>query len=496
VSDPYSRDASDLPEVEPTQVIELKNGSIFELQAAPVRRRIGNDTVKLLAYSGSIPGPTIKVRQGSRLTVRFTNHLELETTVHWHGLRLDNRYDGVPEGEHHGMQAPILPGGSFTYSLNFPDPGLFWYHPHIREDYTQEHGLYGNIIVVPNQADYWPPVNREMTLVVDDILIQGGQVAQFSQSGSNLTAMGRFGNVMLANGETEWRLEAFKGEVVRLYLTNTANVRIFNLSIPGVRMKLVGGDNGRVEREQFIDSVMLAPSERAIVDVYFDQTGIFPLEHHTPEKTYHLGRIDVGATPVTASYAAQFNTLRSSPGLEAERIRLEAEIARQPDKILKLVGEMPGMKHGGHMAMEPIEWEDTMPMHNRMTNPHNMHWKLVDAETGAANHDIQWTFVVGDRVKIRIDNVPDSDHPMQHPIHFHGQRFLVLARDDSPSENLAWKDTVLVRTGEKVDILLDCSNPGLWMAHCHIAEHVEGGMMLNYLVTQEHGMSMAHDHHH
>jgi FtsP/CotA-like multicopper oxidase with cupredoxin domain len=497
VSDPYSRDARGLPEAKQTQVVELQDGNLFELRSAPVRKRIGKDVVKMLAFNGSIPGPTLKVRQGSQLTVHFSNDLELDTTVHWHGLRLEHRYDGVPQGEHHGMQAPIRPGASFTYVLSFPDPGVFWYHPHIREDYTQEHGLYGNIIVVPSQPDYWAPANREVILVLDDILIQGGKVAQFSQSSSNLTAMGRFGNVLLANGETDWHLEAQKGEVVRFYLSNTANVRIFNFSIEGARLKLVGSDNGRVEREQLVETVLLSPSERFIVDVLFDQPGSFPLVHRTPEKTYALGTVEVGNTAALDSFVQEFNTLRSNPELEAERANLAAEPSRPPDKTLKLVGEMPGMKHGGHMHMEPIEWEDTMNVHNRLTNPQNMHWKLVDAGSGTANHDIRWAFKTGERVKIRIDNVPDSDHPMHHPIHFHGQRFLVLSQDGVPNDNLSWKDTTLVRAGEKVDILLDCSNPGLWMAHCHIAEHVEGGMMLNFLVTQEGaGKTEGMEHHH
>ena len=113
-----------------------------------------------------------------------------------------------------------------------------------------------------------------------------------------------------------------------------------------------------------------------------------------------------------------------------------------------------------------------------------MFWKLVDRETGAENHDIRWSFALGDRTKIRIVNDPHSDHPMQHPFHIHGERFLVLSRDGVPNENLVWKDTVLVRTGETVDLVVEMSNPGRWMAHCHIAEHLEGGMMLSFSVTQ------------
>jgi FtsP/CotA-like multicopper oxidase with cupredoxin domain len=113
-----------------------------------------------------------------------------------------------------------------------------------------------------------------------------------------------------------------------------------------------------------------------------------------------------------------------------------------------------------------------------------MRWMLVDRDTGAANHEIAWQFTVGDRVKLRLVNEMDSDHPMHHPFHVHGAgRFVVLARNGAPETNLAWKDTVLVRTAETVDILLDITNPGVWMAHCHIAEHHESGMMFSFTVS-------------
>jgi FtsP/CotA-like multicopper oxidase with cupredoxin domain len=129
-----------------------------------------------------------------------------------------------------------------------------------------------------------------------------------------------------------------------------------------------------------------------------------------------------------------------------------------------------------------IEWEDLMPEVNRTTTPENMRWKLVDRDTGKENVDIDWSFNAGDQVKIRLVNEMESDHPMHHPFHVHGERFLVLARNGAEEPNLVWKDTVLIRTGESVDILMDASNPGLWMAHCHIAEHMEGGMMFCFRV--------------
>ena len=159
--------------------------------------------------------------------------------MHWHGLRLDNRYDGTT-----ATQRPIPVGGAFTYRLTFPDPGVYWYHPHIREDYGQEVGLYGNIVVVPVDADYWLPVNREVALTLDDILLEDGKVAPFDRLQPTYTAMGRFGNTLLVNGEADLSLQARYGEVVRFYLTNTANTRVFNIAMPGASMKLVGGDSG------------------------------------------------------------------------------------------------------------------------------------------------------------------------------------------------------------------------------------------------------------
>jgi FtsP/CotA-like multicopper oxidase with cupredoxin domain len=136
-----------------------------------------------------------------------------------------------------------------------------------------------------------------------------------------------------------------------------------------------------------------------------------------------------------------------------------------------------------HEAAGGIEWEDDMVEVNRMTTPANMRWKLIDRPSGAENAAIDWRFRVGDRVKIRLVNEMDSDHPMHHPFHVHGAgRFLILRRHGQVEPNLVWKDTVLVRTGETVDILLEVTNPGLWMAHCHIAEHHESGMMFSFKV--------------
>jgi len=446
-------------------------------------------------------------------------------------------------------------------------------------------------------------------------------VAPFSPVETSYAAMGRFGNVFLTSGEPDLRLEVGVGEVVRLWLTNTANTRVFNVTLPGARMKLVGGDSGRVEQEQLVESVLLAPSERAVVDVLVDRPGELALEHHTPDRTYRLATFTVREEQGARSSAAQaFELLRHAPELEAERQQLDRWLAAPPDKVLALVAQMDdpaampagagpvtyacpmhpevtsdepgrcpkcgmkllatqapaatvyacpmhpevvsdqpgrcpkcgmkllataaptsyvcpmhpevtsdqpgrcpkcGMKllaatsvpqpaaaddpammdhHGGHAAdhhhgegeahehgsAEGIEWEDDMVEVNRLTTTATMHWRFLDRTSGTDSPAIDWQFTVGERVKLRLVNEMDSDHPMHHPFHLHGAgRFLVLSRDGVVEPSLVWKDTVLVRTGQTVDILFDVSNPGLWMAHCHIAEHMQSGMMFSFNVARE-----------
>src|ERR671934_1027176 len=184
----FPRETEGLPDARTTELIELTDGDEFDLEIRPVKKRIGDATVRMLSYNGSVPGPTLKIEQGSTITVNVTNHADLEATVHWHGLRLENRYDGT-----HETQAPIPVGGTFTYYVHCPDPGVYWYHPHIREDYGQEMGLYGNIIVEPSDSRYWPPVHREIALTLDDVLLEDGAITHFYALRTHYTGVGPFG---------------------------------------------------------------------------------------------------------------------------------------------------------------------------------------------------------------------------------------------------------------------------------------------------------------
>jgi FtsP/CotA-like multicopper oxidase with cupredoxin domain len=498
----FSTDVTGLAEAKPSEIVELKNGDTYDLTASIVKKTIGNSEVKMLAYNGMIPGPLIKVDQGAEVTLNFTNNTDVDTTIHSHGVRLENKFDGVPDV----TQKEVKPGESFTYKIKFPDEGMYWYHPHIREDYAQELGLYGNYLVVPNDPNYWSPVNREVTLFVDDILMKDGKIATFSKASADRTLMGRFGNTMLVNGETNYKLQVKAGEVIRFYVTNSANTRTFNISVPGTKMKLVGSDGGKYERETLSDSVILSPSERAIVEVLFANAGSYTLQHKTPEKIYTLGTVTVINERVSTSYKKEFTVLRSNKDIQSEIDAFRSSFNKPADKRLKLTIDM-GMQMQGMMQSntgshnmnmmgngqmmpnsemvasgDPIEWEENNTAMNTMSNPEMMKWVIQDEDTGKKNMDIDWNFKVGDKVKIKITNDPKSMHPMQHPIHFHGQRFLVLSTNGKPNDNLVWKDTTLIPNGDTVELLVEMTNPGEWMAHCHIAEHLEASMMFGFKV--------------
>lgn len=540
-------DPSHFPEALPSQPVDLADGELLEVEVTTVRKRIGGHEYLMYGYNGQIPGPLIRAPRGATVRVRVTNRIPMETTVHWHGIRLDQPFDGVP-----GMPHPaIAPGESFIYEVKVPDGGLFWYHPHVREDIQQDLGMHGMLVVRDPDAPP-PPVDRESLLVLDDLLVaDDGRLIPWGEEAPTHAFMGRFGTVMLVNGETDHRVEVQPGEVVRFYLANVANARTFNVRFGGARVKLVASDQGPVEHQRWVESVVVAPSERYAVDVHFPEAGtvevtntIQAIDHFRglfyPEVTRlatvvvgdppdphaghaaaapaaspdpHAGHGTPGAAPPAASPAptapterapvsgegrlgsgdpaASFPVLSTDPGMAALRRELAPHLGRAPDHTLVATMRHRDLPNAIVLSMEidtlyvpPMEWNDAMPEMNWLATGKQVEWILREEETGREGGDIQWRFRVGDWVKIRVFNDPHSFHPMNHPIHLHGQRFLVVTRDGVPQENLVWKDTAIVPTGSTMDLLVEMSNPGDWMFHCHIAEHLHTGMHFHFTVEE------------
>jgi FtsP/CotA-like multicopper oxidase with cupredoxin domain len=196
-----------------------------------------------------------------------------------------------------------------------------------------------------------------------------------------------------------------------------------------------------------------------------------------------LGTIAVDSVPARPDHAAEFAALRANPAVSNDIRRYRPYFDKAPDKRLTLTVRTSGLPLATVQFMTidtayyaPVEWVDGMPDMNWLSTSSQVTWVLRD-EAGKENGAIDWHVKRGSVVKLRIFNDPRSFHPMQHPIHLHGQRMLVVARDGVASTNLVWKDTAIIPVGSTVDLLIDASNPGAWMLHCHIAEHLGAGMM-------------------
>ena len=481
-------DPATVPAVKPRSLMDLADGARIRLEAATVKRVVRGKTILMFGFNGEQPGPLIHVKQSATIHVNFVNRTPFPTAVHWHGVRLDNRFDGVP----HVTQAPVAPGDSFMYTVRLPDAGVYWYHPHHREDIQQDLGLYGNILVRDARPDAYGAVHREEVLMLDDLLLGESGLIPFGRERATHALMGRFGNVFLVNGEPApaYAGEARKGEVIRFFITNVANTRTFNLSIPGARMKIVGSDVGRFEQEEWVESVVLAPAERYIVDVIFETAGSIAIVNrvqsidHTLRVFFAeqdtLGVFRVSAEPAQPNLVA---ALRKNADVTRDIDRFTSHFDRAPDITVRLTMKDTGLPFAllqqlrtDTLFFNPVEWSGTMPMMDWLPTADQVTWVLRDEASGLENDDITWKFNVGDVVRVRLVNDRHTLHAMAHPIHIHGQRFLILSVNGRKTVNHVWKDTVLVPTGSVIELLLEISNPGMWMMHCHIAEHLEAGM--------------------
>jgi suppressor of ftsI len=470
-----------LAEALPPRTYHLADGDTLTITAGKVRRTVRGHSLVLYAYDGQVPGPRLEIAESATVTVRFRNRTDMPGSIHWHGLRLANANDGVP-----GLtQSPVPPGGEFVYRIHAPDPGLFWYHPHSREDITQDLGLAGNIVVRSKHDDSRA---REAFLMLDDLLLGADGLVPYGREAPTHALMGRFGNVLLVNGAERWQLTARPGETVRLHLTNTANARTFNMSLDRTPLQVLAGDAGPFAAARTVESVVIAPAERYIVEARIDRPGRYPLMNRVrgidrvtgrffaEEDT--LGVLTIQGEPILSDHWKLTATSSDTLPRLVQTLR-----GSQPDRTLQLTLTTRALPFALMQAtrldtayVHPVEWTSSMPMMDWLSTGRQVSWIIRDSLTGAEGMALDWRVPRGKRLVVRLLNDKHVLHPMGHPIHLHGQRFLVLARSGVANKDPVWKDTVLVPAGGSVDLLIDTSNPGRWMLHCHIAEHLESGM--------------------
>ena len=407
-------------------------------------------------FNGSVPGPEIRVKQGERVRVRLDNALVQETTVHWHGLRLPNNMDGVP----HLTQKPVAPGQSFLYEFDAVDAGTFWYHPHQQSAEQVGRGLYGCLVVEEHEP---PRVDRDVSWVLDDWrLNEAAHIVDDFGHFHDMSHGGRLGNTVTINGFLQQSLKVRRGERIRLRLVNTANARIFGLEFQGHEPKIIAIDGQPVRPHSPNNGrITLAPAMR--VDLILDMTGETGSAHPIIDSYYSRGTYQLSLLDYSEE-ALRENSLESGIALAPNPVP-EPELggARVIDVLFEggAMGRMEGAKFKG-------EWLDirTLVRNGAM-------WAINGI--AATGHVLDPLFELkrGETCVLRMSN----DTAWPHPIHLHGHSFRVLRRNGEDEPHQPLQDTVLMESGDQVEIAFVADNPGDWMFHCHVLEHQMSGMM-------------------
>ncbi len=417
----------------------------FELTAAETEvSLIDGAPLKVWAYNGQVPGPTLRVRLGDTVRVRFTNRLPQETTIHWHGVRVPNAMDGVP----HATQPPIRPGESFTYEFAPKDAGTFWFHPHVRSSEQVERGLYG-LLIVEDRAP--PPYSREVTWILDDWLLgRDRQLDPHFNTPHDLSHDGRWGNAITVNGRTDTSLRLAAGERVRLRLLNASNGRIYVPDLAGLDAQIIAVDGLYTRAPLPLGRFELAPGNRLDLDVTATGGGrsLVVMDRYIPQRPNRLAEIEIDGTARAPAFPSP-----AKAHVPAWRAALSLPVTHE----LRL-----DARRGGPLGIE---------------------WTINDQAFAGHDHaHPSLELARGRWARLRFVNVSAR----LHPIHLHGMFFKLLARDGVATDEPFFRDTVLIHGRETIDIGLVPLDAGDWMLHCHILEHAEAGMM-TMLAVRERG---------
>jgi FtsP/CotA-like multicopper oxidase with cupredoxin domain len=431
-----------LPEiwgVEPAVDLDPAPGVVeFDIVAAPMEMNWLDGPTQVLAYNGQIPGPLLHARVGDLVRVNFTNEMDEASTIHWHGLRIDNAMDGTP-----AVMNPVMPGETFIYEFIVPEAGTFWYHPHMRTYFQLEMGLHGQFVV---QEEENVNVAADRYFSLDDIrLDEDGSMSEFNYEQDSM--MGRYGNMLLMNGQSDLPVagEIESGTAERWRVVNTANARTMWVKIEGADWRVVGTDGGLLE-ETFTAKRLLLPVGQ---------------------------RYDIEVIP--------------EPG--AELVELIMQLPATDGGLWDDFPMYSAMVSGDSAEVPVVDWVPlVIPPMEEVVQEETLEFSV---EIGALGN-IKWMIngKTYDRADpINVFNVPThltvrDVSGMAHPFHLHGQFFQVITRNGEPVDikESGLRDTVLIEGLDEVVLYTGFENLGSWMTHCHILEHAEAGMMVEMVV--------------
>ncbi len=414
-----------------------------------------SNPTSVMFYNQSLPGPVLRIPQGRETVIEFANSLDQPTSVHWHGLRIDNAMDGVP-----GMtQAPVAPGESFRYRLNPPDAGTYWYHTHMQSWEQLALGLAGILIVEEKNP---PMVDRDLVFAIDDWRLDHSGRLDTASLGSmhDWSHAGRVGNFITVNGKLDPAFDVAAGERVRLRLINIANARVMRLLINQPNASVIAIDGQPVEPYALErGELLLAPGQRTdlVIDMTAAPEQVSPIEIVIREHAYQVAHFKLAAKP------------------KREQL-LETPIALEPNPVnrIKLPSDfkqVPVLMQGGAMSRMPGAIYRGREMGMRELVQNRKMWAI----NGIAGLPAEPLFSVerGTAISLEVDN----DNRWLHVMHVHGHHFI------SDLEPGIWRDSVLFQPRQRGNMRFVADNPGKWLLHCHMVEHMAGGMSTWFEVT-------------
>lgn len=388
-----------------------------------------------IGYNGSYLGPVIRFSRGEKVTIHVKNSLGFPTTVHWHGLVVEGEMDGGP---HQGIMTGEIWSPSFT--VDQPAATL-WYHPHLMGSSADQvyFGLAGLIYVDDEVSE---GLNLPDNYGVNDIplVVQDRNFRSDGNLDYRTSMMGVVpGDTILINGTLNPYLDVNR-ETVRLRILNASNSDNFNFRLSDDRSFLqIASDGGFLKEPVSKESLILAPGERAEILVDFTKSGrdkISLMNGNTPILDFNISGKEIAAAAIPDSLS---------------------DTAAIPDGVNPTVRvfELQSMGTTGTINGKSFDMD------------------RIDEEVPLNETEI-WV----------IRNLGGMMQTSGHPFHVHGTQFQVVSRDgkEPPLEERGWKDTVFVKTGEEVKIKIRFSKVGVFMYHCHILEHEDGGMMGQFRV--------------
>ena len=419
------------------RIVEIDlTARVADVEVAPGK------TVHAWTYDGSIPGPLIRAHVGDRVIVHFTNDLPQATTIHWHGVRVPIEMDGVPDVS----QPELKRGDAFTYDFVVRDAGLYWYHPHVMAAAQVGFGLYGALLV-EDAADE-VNVADELTMVLSDIGFDDKGVPDSPDSGGAAgMVFGREGEYLLVNGRIMPTLRARSGAPQRWRIVNAAKSRYFLLNLEGQPFYVIGADGGLQEKPEATDSLLITPGER--YDVIVTPTGAR------------------GATLVLRALLYD----RGYGSTEYRNVEELLTIALADEPTLTHV-QLPAVHRDmAKPVLDGATRVDVLLTLTRAGSDGRPEFLVNGAPFWKAK---PYPAKVGEKQVWTVRN----ESTFAHPFHLHGFFFLPLDESLQPIRPMAWKDTLNVPVGGTIRFLVDFDErPGLWMFHCHILDHADGGLM-------------------